>query len=60
MKTSLSVWCGVSVSMELSLVEVMTDAMEVGVSSSSLADGFSDPGPLTSWDKGSGGGPSEP
>lgn len=56
----MSVWCGVSVSMELSLVKVMTDAMEVGVSSSSWADGFSEPGPLTSWDRGGGGGPSEP
>lgn len=58
--TSLSVWCGVSVSMELSLVEVMAEAMDVGVSSSSLADGFSEPGPLTSRDKGSGWGPSKP
>lgn len=56
--TSVSVCCGVSVSVELSLVEVITEAMEVGVSSSSLADGLSRAPSLASWDKDSGGGPS--
>lgn len=55
----MSVCCGVSVSVELSLVEVITEAMEVGVSSSSLVDGLSSVASLASWDKDSGGGNSE-
>ena len=58
--TSVSVCCGVSVSVELSLIEVITEAMEVGVSSSSVADGLSSVTSLASWDSDSGGGgPSE-
>lgn len=55
----MSVCSGVSVSVELSLVEVIADVMEVGVSSSSTADGVSRVASFTSGDKVSGGGPSE-
>lgn len=55
----MSVCSGVSVSVELSLVDVIMDAMEVGVSSSSLVDGLSRAACLASWDKDSAGGPSE-
>lgn len=57
--TSVSVCSGVSVSVELSLVEVIIEAMEVGVSSSSLADGVSGVASLASCGKDSWGGPSE-
>lgn len=57
-RTSVSVCCGVSVSVELSLVEVMAEAIEVGVSSSSLVVGLSRIASFASCDEDSGGGPS--
>lgn len=57
-RTSVSVCCGVSVSVELSLVEVIADAMEVGVSNSSGTEGVSRVTSLTSTGGVRGGGPS--
>lgn len=54
----MSVCCGVSVSVELSLVEVIADAKEVGVSSSSGTEGVSRVTSLTSAGGVSGRGPS--
>ena len=54
---------GFSFSVELSLVEVTAEAIEVGVSSSSLfsgAPGMSRGPSCMSWDKGTAAGPSEP
>lgn len=57
-RTSVSVCCGVSVSVEFSFVEVITDAIEVGVSNSSGMEGASWVTSLTSAGGVNGEGPS--